>query len=180
MRKISTLAVAVTVVALLLACGKKPANPGEPEPPKAEPTRLFKPAMSYWNFERTRREMGYKAWETVEDRRPLVSDKRPPFRLLVIRVPEFKDHGVTGSLVLWFYNDRLMKTQFYVANIKDYLKVAADDQGVAIGNEGSGGISPHTKVWLGKDADGQTYLGMEDEILKGQMDDWIVRFSQAG
>ena len=178
MRKISILAVTITMVAVLLACGKKASE--EPPLPKPDPTPLFKPAMSYWNFERTRREMGYKTWEMVEDRRPLVSDKRPPFRLIVIRVPEFKDHGVTGSLVLWFYNDRLMKTQFYVPNMKDYLNVAGSDQRVSLGNEGSGGIPPHTKVWVGKEEDGRTYLGMEDQILKQQMDDWIVRYSQAG
>src|ERR1035441_6375917 len=105
MTKLRLLAAAVTMVAVLLACGKKSSDL-----PKPEPTALFKPAMSYWNFEKTRRELKYDNWEMIEDRRPLVSDKRPPFRLIVIRVPEFKDHGFTGSLVLWFYNDRLMKT----------------------------------------------------------------------
>jgi hypothetical protein len=177
MRKFGSLAVAVTVVAVLLACGKKSEYPQDSNLPKPEPTALFKPAMSYWNFEKTRRELKYDNWEMIEDRRPLVSDKRPPFRLIVIRVPEFKDHGFTGSLVLWFYNDRLMKTQFYVPNVKDYLNVAGVDQHVSLGNDMSGGISPHTHVWIGKESDGRTYLGLEDEILKQQMVDWIGRYS---
>jgi hypothetical protein len=173
MRKIGTVAIAVTALTLLLACGKKSTGP---ESPKPEPTPLFKPAMSYWNFEKTRRELGYKNWETIEDRRPLVSDKRPPFRLIVIRVPEFKDHDVSGNLVLWFYNDRLMKTQFYVPNVKEYLNVS----GIGVDKDLSGGVPPHTHVWVGKDSEGGSYLGMEDEVLKQQMDDWIVRYSQAG
>jgi hypothetical protein len=90
------------------------------------------------------------------------------------------DHGFTGDLVLTFYNDRLMKSQYYVPKIKDYLAVAASDKQVSLGNDLSGGIAPHTHVWIGKEADGRTYLGMEDEILRQQMDDWILRYSQAG
>jgi hypothetical protein len=174
MRKPSILAVAVMMVAVLLACAKKSADANLPKP---EPTPLFKPAMSYSNFEKTRRELGYNNWETMEDRKPLVSDRRPPFRLLVIRVPEFNNHGVTGSLVLWFYNDRLMRTQFYVPNIKEYLNVAAADQQVSLANDLTGGIPPHTRVWVGKEGDGKSYLGMQDEILKQQMDDWVARYS---
>jgi hypothetical protein len=177
MKRFGMLAVTFTLLAGLLGCGKKSEQADLPKP---EPTPLFKPGMSYWNFEKTRREFGLKNWDTVEDRRPLVSDKRPPFRMLVIRVPDYKDHGFSGSLVLSFYNDRLMKTQFYVANVKEYLNVAGPDEQVSLGNDLSGGISPHTHVWVGKEGDGRTYLGMEDEVLKQQMDDWIVRYSQAG
>lgn len=176
MKNFSILAVTVTLIAVLVACGKKSEYPEDPNLPKPQPTALFKPAMSYWNFEKTRRELKYNNWDTIEDRKPLVSDKRPPFRLIVIRVPDFKDHGFTGNLVLWFYNDRLMKTQFYVADIKSYLNAA----GVPLGSDMSGGIPPHTHVWVGKEQDGQTYLGMEDEILKQQMNDWISRYSLAG
>ena len=172
MRKLSMLAAAVTMVAVLLACGKKSSDL-----PKPEPTPLFKPAMSYWNFEKTRRELGYSRWDTVEDRQPLVSDRRPPFRLLVIRVPELSSHGVSGRLVLWFFNDRLMRTQYYVPNIKEYLDVAAADQQISLANDMTGGIPPHTRVWVGKEGDGKSYLGMQDEILKQQMDDWIARYS---
>ncbi len=168
MRRFGTVVV-VTALAVLLGCGKK----SQDTLPKPEPTPLFKPAVSYWNLEKTKKELGLQNWETVEDRQPLVSDKRPPFRMLVIRVPDYIDHGFTGSLVLWFYNDRLMKTQFYVPNIKQY----ANASGISVGSDMSGGISPHTHVWIGKEADGRTYLGMEDEVLKQQMDDWIVRYS---
>ncbi|ABF40162.1 hypothetical protein Acid345_1159 [Candidatus Koribacter versatilis Ellin345] len=177
MRKTIVIAVAVVLLSLSLACSKKPVNPDEPEPQKPEPTPLFKPAMSYWSFDKTKQTLGYTNWEIVEDRRPLVSDRRPPFRLVVIKVPNFKDGGYTGDLVLWFYNDRLMKTQFYVQNLKEYLPHAEGDQGMMMSNEGSTFISPHTRVWAGKDADGKTYLGMQDEILKNKMDDWVLRYS---
>lgn len=171
MKRFVTFAVGGPILAMLLACGKKS------DEPKPDPTPLFKPAVSYSSFEKTKHDLGLKTWETVEDRQPLVSDKRPPFRLLVIRVPEYQDHGYTGSLVLWFYNDRLMKTQFYVPKVKEYLNAAGGDQQVSLGSDLSGGISPHTHVWIGKEGDGRTYLGMEDEVLSQQMKDWIERYS---
>jgi hypothetical protein len=180
MKKFVHLAAVLTIVVALLACSKKPVDPTQPELPKPEPSRLFKPTMSYWNFEKTRRELNFNSWDTIEDRTPLISDKRPPFRLLVIRVPQYKDHGFTGALVLWFYNDRLMKTQFYVPNIKEYLAAAGTDQQVSLSNDLSGGIPPHTRVWMGKDDDGQTYIAMEDQVLKDQMDNWIIHYSNAG
>jgi hypothetical protein len=175
-RRFIKLAVSLAISSLLLACGKKQ----EAEVPKPDPTPLFKPAVSYWNFDKAQREFKLKNWDTLEDRKPLVSDKRPPFRMLIIRVPSYQDHGFTGDLVLTFYNDRLMKTQYYVPKIKEYVTAAGGDQQVSLGNDLSGAIAPHTHVWIGKEADGRTYLGMEDEILKQQMDDWILRYSQAG
>ena len=176
MRKTSVTAVVVVLLSLSLAC-KKPANPNEPQLPKPEPTALFKPAMSYWSFEKTKQMLGYNTWEVVEDRRPLVSDRRPAFRLVVIKVPNYKDHSYIGDLVLWFYNDRLMRTQYYVPNLKEYVAHAEGDQGMMMGNEGSTFITPHTRVWAGKDVDGKTYLGMQDEVLKSQMDDWVLKYS---
>jgi len=174
MKKLGVLSL-LAVLLLAAACKSKsdPAN----ELPKPDPSPLFKPAISYWNFEKTRRELGYNNWDTIEDRRPLVSDKRPPFRIVIIRVPDFKDHGYSGGLVLQFYNDRLMKTQYYVKDMKGYLRAAAGDEQVALGSENSGHIAPHTHVWVGKEEDGNEYLGMEDEILKQQMTDWINRYS---
>ncbi len=177
MKKTISTVVAVGLLSLSLACNRKAAHPGEPEPPKPDPTPLFKPAVSYWSFEKAKQTLAYKTWDVVEDRRPLVSDRRPPYRLVVIKVPNYKDHSYAGDLVLWFYNDRLMRTEYYVQNMKEYVAHAESDQAMMIGNEGSGFIPPHTRVWMGKDADGKTYLGMQDEILKGQMDDWINKYS---
>ena len=176
MKKLRVLSTVLAVLLLLAACKSK--DPNEPpEPPKPDPSPLLKPAMSSWSFDKTRSELGYNSWETLEDRQPLVSDKRPPFRIVIIRVPNFKDHGFTGSLVLQFYNDRLMKTQYYVKDMKGYLSAAAVDEQVSLGNDKSGHISPHTHVWLGKEEDGDEYLGMEDEVLNQQMKDWINRYS---
>jgi hypothetical protein len=175
MKKLAMLSGLLAVVLLMGACKRN--SDESKESPKVDPSPLFRPAMSTWNFEKTRRELGYNSWDTLEDRQPLVSDKRPPFRIVVIRVPDFKDHGFNGSLVLQFYNDRLMKTQFYVGDMKGYLRAAAASQQVSLGNDSSGHIPPHTRVWVGKEEDGREYLGMEDEILLQQMKDWIGRYS---
>jgi hypothetical protein len=174
MKQYATVAVLVVMFAMVAGCTKRSANPEDSKP---EPSRLFKPAMSYWNFEQAKRTMNFSQWTVEEDRRPLVSDRRPPFRILTIRVPHYRDHGYEGELVLSFYNDRLWKTQYYVPNIRSYLDVAGSDQQAMVGSEGAGAIPPHTRVWVGKDRDGKTYLGMQDEVLKQQMDDWIVRYS---
>jgi hypothetical protein len=175
MKKLAVVSALMTTLLLTAACKS---NSGEgKQQTKADPSPLFKPAMSFWNFEKTRRELGYRNWDTLEDRQPLVSDRRPPFRLIIIRVPAFKDHGYSGDLVLQFYNDRLMKTQYYVSDMKGYLGVAAEDEQVSLGNDKSGHIAPHTRVWLGKEQDGREYLGMEDEILMQQMKDWISQYS---
>lgn len=168
--------VAAMLAAVLMVCSCKKAEKAE-EGPKIDPSPLLKPAMSTWNFEKTRRTLKYDAWETIEDRKPLVSDKRPPFRILIIRVPNYKDHGFTGNLVLQFYNDRLMRSQYYVDDMKRYLNVAGGDEQVSLGSDNSGHIAPHTRVWVGKEADGHEYLGMEDETLKQQMNDWVNRYS---
>lgn len=173
MRKRVQVAALLAGVLILGACKSQKKD----EEPKIDPSPLLKPAMSTWNFEKTRRTLNYDHWETIEDRKPLVSDKRPPFRILIIKVPNYKDHGYTGNLVLQFYNDRLMRSQYYVDDMKGYLNVAGADEKVALGNDKSGHIEPHTRVWLGKEADGHEYLGMEDEILKQQMNDWINRYS---
>ena len=177
MLKASTLVIAVAFITLLLACGKKQSANGEPPPPKPEPTPLFKPAMSYWSFDKTKQALGYTNFEVLEDRRPLVSDRRPEFRTVSIRVPNYKDHDYTGDLVLSFYNNRLWRTQYYVPNLKDYVTHAETDQGMMMGRDGATNLNPHTRVWMGKDADGRTYLGMQDEVLKSQMDDWIIKYS---
>lgn len=174
MRKRVAIAVVLAGGLILSAC--KHAEKPE-EGPKIDPSPLLKPAMSTWNFEKTRRTMRYDKWETVEDRKPLVSDKRPPFRILIIRVPNYRDHGFTGSLLLQFYNDRLMRSQFYVDDMKGYLNAAGSDEQVSLGNDNSGHIAPHTRVWVGKEADGHEYLGMEDETLKQEMNDWVSRYS---
>jgi hypothetical protein len=171
MKRFGTLAASAVLLVMALACGKKS------DLPEPEPTSLFKPAMSYWSLDKAKHELRFNSFDTIEDRQPLVSDRRPLFHLLVIKVPNFKDNGFTGDLVLWFYNDRLMKTQFYVPKMKDYLNVAASTQQAYVGGDNSGGIAPHTHVWIGKEQDGREYLGMEDEILKKQMNDWINRYS---
>lgn len=172
MRKTGAVA-GLLLLALILACGKKQADQG----PAPEPTPLFKPSMSYWNLAQAKQALRFNAFETIEDREPLVSDKRPVFRLLVIKLPNYPDHGFSGDLVLSFYNDRLMKTQYYVKDMQKYLNAAAAAQQAFLSNDKSGSIAPHTKVWLGKEQDGREYLGMEDEILKQQMNDWINRYS---
>lgn len=170
-KRVTQLAV-VAVLAMTLACTRDP-NQG----PKPKPSRLFHPMFSYWSLEKVQKKAGIDKWEVLDDRRPLSSDTRPKFHLLQIKVADYTDAGYKGDLVLWFYNDRLMKTQFYVADIKEYLKVAQEEQKFGLSSDLSGDVSPSTRIWVGKDADGRTYLGMEDRVLITEMNNWIMKYS---
>jgi len=173
MRKPQILAVAVLLTAILMGC-----HSSKSKSEVSDPSPLQKPAMSYMNFDKAEQAFGYTNWETLEDRLPLVSDKRPPFRYTSIQAQNVVDHGFNGTLVLSFYNNRLMETQFYTQRMDDYLNAAASDEKVMLDNDKSGSIPPHTHVWVGKEQDGREYLGMEDMLLKQQMNDWIARYSR--
>ncbi len=164
-------AVILCLLAMTVACTRK----GDEPSPK--PSRLFKPMFSYWSFEKVKDKLDLKDWEVLEDRRPLASDERPKFQMLQIKVKGYTDSGFKGDLVLSFYNDRLMKTQFYVADIKEYVKAAQSDQNFGLGTDLSGEIAPSTHIWIGKEADGRSYLGMEDRVLTDRMKAWIRQYS---
>ncbi len=171
MEKHAKQAVILCLLLLAVGCTRK----GEGPSPK--PSRLFKPTFSYWSFEKTKDKLDLKNWEVLEDRRPLASDERPRFQMLQIKVSGYTDSGFKGDLVLSFYNDRLMKTQFYVADINEYVKAAQTEQNFGLGKDLSGEIAPSTHIWIGKEADGRSYLGMEDRVLTEQMKDWIRQYS---
>jgi hypothetical protein len=112
----------------------------------------------------------------IEDRKPLTSDTRPRFQIYTIAVPYFH-RGVQGRLVLHFFNDRLMRTQFYPQDIDAYESALFAQESVNFNDQKESFISPATKVWIGKDEKGAKYVGWVDKNLKAEMDDWIKKYS---
>lgn len=169
MRKMLTLVMAA-VLLLLVACHKKD---------ELKPSKMVGPLYSLQSLETVERKIDLKAgdWDVLEDRRPLSSDKRPPFRIFTFSKKDFPLLDTAGKeLVMTFYNDRLMTVQFYPYNL-DAFKAALQSDGVSLSSDGDGHAGTSTRVWVGKDPAGKTYVGFIDKALQAEHDDWMMKYS---
>ncbi len=169
MRK-SIILVTVPLLLLLGACRKKD---------DFKPSKLVGPLYSGKSLEAVQRDLNLKAgdWDVLEDRRPLSSDKRPPFRIFTILKKEFPMLGVSGrQLIMTFYNDRLMTVQFYPYSLDTFKSALAAKDSVSITPEGDAFVAPSTRIWIGKDNQGQLYVGFIDRTLQKEYDDWVRKY----
>ncbi len=143
-----------------------------------KPSRLMPPLASGFSLRKVQRELNLKSgdWDVLEDRRPLSSDKRPPFQILTISRPGFTRFGATGELVMTFYNDRLMTTLFYPMDLDGLRTALAREAGISFSRQGDTRIEPTTRVWIGKARDGRSYIGWIDLELERQQDEWIEKY----
>jgi alkanesulfonate monooxygenase SsuD/methylene tetrahydromethanopterin reductase-like flavin-dependent oxidoreductase (luciferase family) len=116
-------------------------------------------------------------FDILVDRRPLPSDTRPPYRLLVISKKNARVEGQTGELVLTFFNDRLMTAQFYPADLDAARAAVEAGQRISLAG-GDSHIAPSTRVWLGKDENGRSYIGWIDKTLQAEQDAWVKQYGQ--
>jgi hypothetical protein len=166
---------AVRVLALaLLALACVPGCRGKNE---FKPTKLMPPLYSGYSLQKVQRELNLKpgGWEVLEDRRPLTSDKRPPFRILTISSQGFTKFGATGELVMTFYNDRLMTSLLYPTDLEALHIALAREAGISFTRQGDARIEPTTRVWIGKARDGRSYIGWIDMELEREREDWIEK-----
>jgi hypothetical protein len=110
-------------------------------------------------------------------RNPLSSDTRPPYRLLVISKKNARTEGQTGELVLTFFNDRLMTSQFYPADLGAARAAVEAGQKLSLAG-GESHIEPSTRVWMGKDEDGRSYIGWIDKTLQAEQDAWLKKYGE--
>ncbi len=146
-----------------------------------KPSKLVGPLYSGKSLEAVERDLDVKPRDLriVEDRRPLNSDKRPPFRILTIGKAEFPLLGAAGKdLLLTFYNDRLMTVQFYPYNLDVFKASLASNDSVALSTVGDAFVAPSTRIWVGKDENGQTYVGFRDQALQGEYNEWIRKYEK--
>jgi hypothetical protein len=114
-------------------------------------------------------------FDVLVDRTPLPSDTRPPYRLLVISKKNSRIDGQPGELVLTFFNDRLMTSQFYSDDMAAArTAVEAEDKLSLAG--GDAHIEPSTRAWVGKDENGRSYIGWIDKSLQAEQDAWIKQY----
>src|SRR6266516_3086311 len=102
----------VLAICLDLSCKRKAEEEFHPSPLAAD-------LYSGQSLQAAERKLDMMAgnFEVLVDRKPLPSDTRPPYRLLVISKKGAQVGDQPGELVMTFFNDRLMTVQFYSENI---------------------------------------------------------------
>jgi hypothetical protein len=166
----------IFVFAGLLILGSSCKSSGEK---KFKPSQLGDGLFSGQSLQTVERKLDMMAgnFDVLEDRTPLVSDTRPPYRLLVISKKNLKVEGQTGELVLTFFNDRLMTSQFYPADVAAARSAVEAKQSISL-DGGESHILPSTRVWLGKDEGGRNYIGWIDKSLQDEQDAWVKQYGQ--
>jgi hypothetical protein len=164
----------VMIVVLLLA-----ASCQRSAEKKFKPSALGAGLYSGESVESVERRLGMMAgsFDVLVDRKPLPSDTRPPYRLLVISKKDARVDGQTGELVLTFFDDRLMTSQFYPAEMTAARAAVEADQRLSLAG-GDAHIQPSTRVWIGKDENERSYIGWIDKTLQAEQDAWVKKYEQ--
>jgi hypothetical protein len=146
---------------------------------KFEPSALASGLYSGQSLQAVERKLDMMAgsFDILEDRTPLPSDARPPYRLLVISRKNARAEGQAGELVLTFFNDRLMTSQFFPAEMASARAAVEAGQRLSLA-DGEAHIQPSTRVWVGKDEGGRSYIGWIDKTLQAEQDAWVKQYGQ--
>jgi hypothetical protein len=157
--------VAIAAVVLVAGCRKKE---------MFQPSRLFGATYSGQSLQSVERELKLRAgdWNVLEDQRSLSGGSEPPSRLYVISKPAFPEYGSSGELVLTFFNDELVSTRFYPRDVASICDAVEQQQQIALCGAGESRIEPSTRVWIGKDQSGRTYIGWIDKQRQAVIDNW--------
>jgi hypothetical protein len=144
-----------------------------------KPSKLAGELFSGQSLQTAERKLDMMAgnFDIIEDRSPLPSDTRPPYRLLVISKRNARIDGQTGELVLTFFNDRLMTSQLYPADMAAARAAVEAGQQLSLA-DGESHILPSTRVWVGKDEGGRAYIGWIDKTLQAEQDGWVKQYGQ--
>jgi len=144
-----------------------------------QPSKLSPELFSGQSLQTVERKLTMMAgdFDILVDRSPLPSDTRPPYRLLVISKKNARINGQSGELVLTFFNDRLMTTQFFSADLAAARAAVEAAERISLsGLEAH--IEPSTRVWVGKDENGRGYIGWIDKKLQAEQDAWVKQYGQ--
>lgn len=144
-----------------------------------KPSKLAPGLFSGQSLQTVERKLDIMAgnFDVLVDRTPLPSDTRPPYRLLVISKKNQRLAGQPGELVLTLFNDRLMTTQFYPVDMVAARAATEAEQGFTL-SSGDSYVQPSTRVWVGKDENGRSYIGWIDKSLQAEQDAWVKQYGQ--
>lgn len=124
-------------------------------------------------------------WEVVETSDLPPGDHRPRFSILRIRQEGVVHAGVTGTIELEFFNERLMLVKFYPAELKPYLTNMATKLGTSVdapGQETRAGrviarFSRRTEMMVAMDFQDRVFVSYRDPQLLAEEEAWLRKFS---
>lgn len=104
-------------------------------------------------------------WEARTER-STARPGHPDYTITTVRVTSFSDMGVNGWLGLTFFNDQLMKTDFFPDDLPQYRSRLEAGKNLRFGPTDEARLPPQTKIWIGKALGAETrYVGWEDVAL---------------
>jgi len=147
--------------------------------PSIKPTLLITGINSYLDSEQVKKlvNIDSKQWKIIENNKTLKNDKRPPYHMLVIAVSNFENLGEHGEARFYFFNNRLMSIWFYPTHLKNYKLKLEKERGIKYDLNCEAHSSVNTKIRIGKDYDGKSYVAFEDTVLDSEHKAWISRYS---
>jgi hypothetical protein len=168
-----TLYAALFLLVLLTGCG----NGYELEDyskVEAERSNLVLGLVSYMSLGEVKAALRLDSREifVVEDSNSPKQVGVPPFNILKIKISNTEIRSFKGSILLTFFNDRLMSVRFYPVEVEDFIQSV---DGLSKSEEVE--IKPFTRVWFYTDHQGADYIGWVDTRLQQQFDAWIKSYS---
>jgi hypothetical protein len=162
--------VSIALAGLFVSCSERDVK---------TPTDLVPGVTSFLSYEQVRDQIiaGSSGWETIEDTRNPLNDKRPPYHLQTIANGNFMSLAETGEARLIFFNDRLMSVWFFPREPQRYVRKLATEKSIDLTSNKEVGVGFATRVTMGKDLRGRVYILFEDTRLQKEHTDWIRRFS---
>jgi hypothetical protein len=114
-------------------------------------------------------------WEESKDQ---PSPKgRPPFNMHTITIKHYSHLGFSGELNISFFNNRLISTTFYPADVEKYIEAVVKAEGLKFDNNQEAKLPPHTRVRFAVDHKGRKYVDWSDIRLDKEVELWIKRYS---
>ncbi len=105
---------------------------------------------------------------------------RAPFIINTIHIEGYMNRGITGTLDVSFFNDRVIETTFYPSDFENYLKVLSKELDKELNIDSSVMLSPNTELWVGvrylsREGAEKKCVSWIDIRLDDEMGQWIKK-----
>lgn len=115
-------------------------------------------------------------WEVSKDSQSSPKG-RPPFNMYTITIKNYSHLGLSGSLIVTFFNNRLLATTFYPSDFGKYIALLSKAEGITFDNNHEVKLPPQTRVRFATDHKGQNYVDWSDIRLDREVELWIKKYS---
>lgn len=144
---------------------------------ESERTKLIDGIESYQGIQEVKGFLAQNSirWNESEDK---PSPKgRPPYNVHVITLNNYAHLGVSGELVITFFNNRLAATTFYPLDVEKYVAAVTNKELVQLKLNKEVTLPPYTRLRFAIDYKKRTYVDWSDSRLDKEMELWIKRYS---